>query len=515
MPAAGTSGTRDPGKWLLPAGLIAFAAVVVVYLSYVLSHPLGWVLHAMDLHVYYTGGLVARHVRPYWDPHRASPLYDWPRSMAHGKFFTYPPFAALLFSVVSFLPWTLLARLSLAANVVFLLASAWFTFGLLGYRAGRARAGAALLLTAAVFLAEPVLRDLYLGQVNLALMALVLWDFSQPDRRWWKGAWIGIAAGIKLVPLIFIIYLLLIRRFRQAAVACGGFAVTVLAGYVVLPSDSHRWWLHEVFADSSRVVLFIGQESNQSLRGLITRLAGSTSAGVAPWLAAAAIVTVLGLGAAVLLARAGHEAAGVLACALAGLLISPVSWDHHWVWIVPGVAVAAHYAVVAMRPRMAHGWLQAALSWPAAGYWVLVAGICVVYAAWPGALWGKQHILGNYGLGVIPIPGSTSAKVAAHGDRPWFAEYHWHGLQLLTGNAFVLGGLALFAVLVGAAVQVTLTRRAGPPASSLSGSSADAPARGVTPPEADVSQPVAGTRYEWQEPSADGPAREPAAGKPE
>ena len=142
--------------------------------------------------------------------------------MSHGHFFTYPPFAALLFSSISFLPWTLLTRVSLAANVVFLLASAWFTFGLLGYRAGRARAGAALLLSAAVFLAEPVLRDIYLGQVELALMALVLWDFSQPDRRWWKGAGIGVAAGIKLVPLIFIPYLLLTRRFRQAAVACRG-----------------------------------------------------------------------------------------------------------------------------------------------------------------------------------------------------------------------------------------------------------------------------------------------------
>lgn len=258
MPAAGLGSKEPPGRWLLPAGLLALAAVLVIYFSYLLSHPLGWVLHAMDLHVYYAGGLVTRHVRPYWSPHRASPLYDWPRSVSNGHFFTYPPFAALLFTSVSFLPWTALTRLSLAANVVFLLASAWFTFGLLGYR-GRVRAGAALLLSAAVFLAEPVLRDIYLGQVNLALMALILWDFSQPDQRWWKGAGIGVAAGVKLVPLIFIPYLLLTRRFRQAAAACVGFAVTVLAGYVVLPADSGRWWRHEVFADSSRVVVFLGQ----------------------------------------------------------------------------------------------------------------------------------------------------------------------------------------------------------------------------------------------------------------
>jgi len=467
-PAASASDEQRAGKWLLPAGLLAFAAVLGVYLTYLLRHPLGWTLHALDLHVYYSGGLVARHVRPYWNPHLAAPLYDWAPSVSHGHYFTYPPFAALLFTTVSFLPWTLLTRVSIAANILFLLASAWFTFGMLGYRAGRSRAGAALLVSAAVLLAEPVMRDIYLGQINLALMALILWDFSQPDRRWWKGAGIGVAAGIKLVPLIFIPYLLLTRRFRQAAAACAGFALTVVVGYAVLPGDSRRWWLHEMFADSGRVVVFIGQESNQSLRGLITRLAGSTAAGVPPWVAAIAIVTVLGLGAAVLLARAGQDVAGVLACALTGLLVSPVSWDHHWVWMVPAVAVAAHYAVTAMRSQARDGWIRAALTWPAAAYWALAAGICVVYGAWPGALWGKSHILGNYGLGVIPVPGSTPDRVSARGDRPWFTEYHWHGWQVLTGNAFVLGGLALLAVLVGAAIRVTLTRAAGQPLPAIS-----------------------------------------------
>ena len=503
-PTASVSDERRRGNRLLAAGLLAFAAVLGVYLTYLLHHPLGWTLHALDLHVYYSGGLVARHVRPYWNPHLASPLYDWAPSVSHGHYFTYPPFAALLFSLVSFLPWTLLTRLSIAANILFLLASAWFTFGLLGYRAGRSRAGAALLVSAAVFLAEPVLRDIYLGQVNLALMALVLWDFAQPDRRWWKGAGIGVAAGIKLVPLIFIPYLLLTRRFRQAAAACAGFALTVVVGYVVLPGDSRRWWLHEMFADSSRVVVFIGQESNQSLRGLITRLAGSTAAGGPPWVAAVAIVTVLGLGTAVLLARAGHDAAGVLCCALTGLLISPVSWDHHWVWVVPAVAVAAHYAVTAMRSQVRDGWVRdgwvrAALTWPAAGYWALAAGICVVYGAWPGALWGRSHILGNYGLGVIPVPGSTPDSVSAHGDRPWFVEFHWHGWQVLTGNAFVLGGLALLAVLVGVAIRVTLTRPAGPPESAISRPSASP---SVAP---DLRR----------EPSAHGFALEPDAGNKE
>ena len=70
-----------------------------------------------------------------------------------------------------------------------------------------------------------MLRTIYLGQVNLVLLALILWDLSQPDTgksRWWKGFGTGIAAGIKLTPLIFIPYLLVARKFRQAAMAAPG-----------------------------------------------------------------------------------------------------------------------------------------------------------------------------------------------------------------------------------------------------------------------------------------------------
>src|SRR6202000_1969009 len=106
-----------------------------------------------------------------------------------------------------------------------------------------------LLAAAAVFWTEPVIRTLYLGQVNLVLMALIIWDLCQPGTRrsggaqWWKGAGVAVAAGIKLVPLVFIPYLLLTRRFRAAAVACAAFAATVAAGFVGTPADSAPGWL--------------------------------------------------------------------------------------------------------------------------------------------------------------------------------------------------------------------------------------------------------------------------------
>jgi alpha-1,2-mannosyltransferase len=152
---------------------------------------------------------------------------------------------------------------------------------------------------------------------------------------------------------------------------------------------------------------------------------------------AAAATAVLGLASAAILDRAGHRMAGLLACALTGLLVSPISWDHHWVWIVPAVPVAAHYAI---RSR------HAAATWAAAG---LAAGIVAVFGAWPGSLWGEPDDLGNFSEGLIWAPPNTSPTTYyRYGDRPWYVEYHWRGLDLLTGNIYVLAGMALFVILL-------------------------------------------------------------------
>ncbi|MGI8449611.1 MAG: glycosyltransferase 87 family protein, partial [Streptosporangiaceae bacterium] len=330
---------------LAVAGIIAFVVVLGCYLAYGAIHPYQWTLDPVDLGVYRSGGLIVRHVRPWYNPHLAAPLYGWPGYGGLHLKFTYTPFAAVAFALVSFIPWRVLPDISVVVNIAALLAALWFTFGWLGCRRGLTRLGATLLTAAAVLWTEPVLRTIYLGQVNLVLMALIIWDLGQPDTRrsgasrWWKGAGVGVAAGIKLVPLIFIPYLLLTRRFRAAAVACAAFAATAAAGFVVAPADSARWWLGGLFFQGGRTG-FVGWEGNQSLRALLTRLAGSVAGAGPVWLAVALVTAAAGLACAALLDRAGHPLPGLLACALTGLLVSPSSWDHHWVWIVPGVAVA-------------------------------------------------------------------------------------------------------------------------------------------------------------------------------
>ncbi|HYB86039.1 MAG TPA: glycosyltransferase 87 family protein [Streptosporangiaceae bacterium] len=451
------------GSRLLVAGLIAFAAAGASYLVYLAIHPLSWTLHAVDLHVYVVGGLIVRHVRPFYHPRFAAPLYAW-TDPGLGLKFTYPPFAAVVFAAVSLIPGGTpvipgapLAWVSLASDFALLLVALWFTFGGLGCREPRTRAGAALLAGAAAVWTEPFLRTIYLGQVNVALMALIMWDLTQPDTResrWWKGAGLGIAAGIKLVPLIFIPYLLLSRRFRQAATAAAAFAATVAVGFIFLPADSSQWWLHGLFAQGGRTG-FVGWEGNQSLRGIITRLAGSVAAAQPLWLLVALLTAALGLSCAAVLARAGHQVAGILTCALTGLLVSPVSWDHHWVWIAPGMATAAFYAVRAMRAGPPAPWWRAAARWPAAGFWALAGGLLALFGAWPGSLWGEPDDLGHFSLGLIWAPPNTNpVTYFALGDRPWFYEYHWHGLQLLTGNSYVLGGVVLLAIMLAIAVRL-------------------------------------------------------------
>jgi len=286
-----------------------------------------------------------------------------------------------------------------------------------------------------------------LGQIELILMALVMWDLCQPDDRDWKGVGVGIAAGIKLVPLIFIPYLILTRKYRQAAVATGTFAATVALGFADLPKDSVQWWFGGLFAQGSRTG-FVGWEGNQSLEGMITRFAGSVAGSKPAWLAAAAVTLAIGLACAVILDRAGHPVVAVLTCALVATLISPISWDHHWVWIVPGITALAVYGV---RASGATRWSLLA-----------AAGLATtVFSTWIGALWHKPPLdLSNFSLGLIWLPPNTPITwYYAIGDQPWYPEYHWHGLQLISGNAFVFGGLALFVLLVAITARIVIQRR--------------------------------------------------------
>jgi len=209
LAGAGLARASDAGlasrlrRWALPAAAAFFTVATAAYLGDV-AHSramLSW----YDLYVYNHAGLIARSL-----PGR---LYSW--QLKPGIKFTYTPFAALEFAVGSLLPFAVLRWLMTTASIIAVTATAWLTLGGLGRR-GRDRTGLTLVVAAVALWTDPVQRALQLGQIELVLMALIAWDLCQSDRRWWKGAGVGVAAGIKLVPLIFIPYLVLAGKLRQA-----------------------------------------------------------------------------------------------------------------------------------------------------------------------------------------------------------------------------------------------------------------------------------------------------------
>jgi len=440
-----------PSGALLAAGTIAFGVAILGYIIFARTSPSAWWMDPVDLKVYTDGGRIVRHIAPWYRAYRHAPLYEWP-GYAHLPF-TYSPFAAMVFTVLTLVSFVTLVKISVGVNLAAMLMTVWMTLGSLGLRRGLARLGATLLLAAPLLWTEPIQRTLYLGQIEIVLMTLIIWDQVQPDRRWWKGAGIGIGAGIDLIPLIFIPYLVLTRRFRQAAVATGTFVATILIGFAVLPADSRKYWLTGLFAHGQRTG-FVGWEGNQSLPALITRLTGNVARAEPTWLVVDAAVLIAGVACAAMIDRAGHRMVGLLTCALTGLLCSPISWDHHWVWVVPGVVTAAFYAV---RATGARRW----------GLAVLATGLALVFGAWPGSLWHMPANTGGYFEGLIWWPPLTNPETYLRiGERSWYAEYHWHGLQLIVGNLYVLTGMALFAGLLvvgfGPAVRAAVaSRRSG------------------------------------------------------
>ncbi|MCX5201265.1 glycosyltransferase 87 family protein [Streptomyces sp. NBC_00237] len=281
---------------------------------------------------------------------------------------TYPPFAALLFTPLSLSDLNLLRVLATAGNLALLVALVHLSLRL----AGGSRPKAALWSAAAAVWCEPVWTTLRYGQINLAVAVAVLWDLTRKEEHRWAGVGIGLATAVKITPGLFVVFLLLAglsrgRRagayrddpwLRQAAVAVVAFLAATVGSAVLLPRDSHTFWTRALF-DSSRVGN-MEDTANQSLGGVLARLLHTGAPG-AWWGAVAALVAVMGLYTAVDAALRGDRARAALTCAVTALLISPISWSHHWVWCVPLIAFLAVRAAGEGRGRKAGAWTAGAV----------------------------------------------------------------------------------------------------------------------------------------------------------
>lgn len=252
---------------------------------------------------------------------------------------TYPPFAAVLFAPLAWLPVGAAKVLVTAANLALLAVVVHLSMKLVGWQPSRAERWSVVAAVAGLCLwLEPVWTTLRYGQINLALAALVLLDLTRPPGARWRGVGVGIATGVKLTPAVFIVWFLLSGRRREAVTSAATALGTAALGFVLLPRDSAKFWLHKVFQTDAVGKTYI--TDNQSLSGMLARITHLDDP-KALWAVAAVVVGIAGLLLAARIERDGDTALGAVCCAVTGLLISPISWSHHWVWAVPaGILLA-------------------------------------------------------------------------------------------------------------------------------------------------------------------------------
>lgn len=322
-PTAGRTRSAWP-VFVLTAVLILASATLFVVVHRITGGYWG------DLAIYRYTGQLALHGQPF---------YGFVTS--NGFSFDYPPFAVFLFLPLALLTmnvtifvWCVLTLAALAAII-------WLTLRRIGVSDPARRARLMLVVGIAAIPLYPVSGHLIAGQIDVFIVLLVLADLWGVIGLRWRGVGVGLAAGLKLTPLLFIAYLLLTRRFRAAGVATATFLATVAAGFLFLPGNSRSYWLTGTFLHSSRVTLDPRTVNNQSLRGALARLLYTATPPTWLWLSLVLIVGTGGLAVAVWASRRGEESLGIFACALTGLLLSPVSWHHHWIWCVPALIVLA------------------------------------------------------------------------------------------------------------------------------------------------------------------------------
>jgi alpha-1,2-mannosyltransferase len=295
---------------LRSTAFLAAASAVVVAMWWILGSPLG-----VDSAVYRAGALALLRGQSLYAPLTALP--DWSPDLP----FAYPPIAAVVFLPLAALPLQL-AWGVLAAGTM------------LALRTSVRLAGGPWWVLPVLLCLEPVWRTVGLGQVNVLLMALVLADVLALRGSRLSGVLIGVAAAVKLTPLIFVAHLFLTGRRRDAVRALAAFACLAVAGFVLLPGDAVRYWTSTMLGANKAGGN--GWWGNQSLSGLVYRVTdGSSPLLVLLVLLCLAVATCLVR----VLHRQGDPVGAVLVTAFAGVLVSPISWTHHWVWVAPLCAV--------------------------------------------------------------------------------------------------------------------------------------------------------------------------------
>lgn len=317
-------------------------------------------MNLVDLHVYVDGAaeLPSGH------------LYDFTYAVDTPDFplpFTYPPFAAIVFFPLHFLPIAVTAVLWLLAGVAALYGIVWISLELLLGPAAMTESRwrtTAVAWTALGMWLEPVRNTLDYSQVNLFLALLAM--FAVRSTVWWvSGALVGLAAGIKLTPAVTGLYFAARRQWLVVACSAAVFFGTIALSFLVVPGETRNYFF-DLLGDASRIGP-VGTVWNQSLRGAISRILGHDVVSGPIWLVTVVITAVLAFLAWRALEK-DDRLGTLLIVQFFGLMVSPISWSHHWVWLIP-----------ALLWLLYGPWRAAAGARWVAGFWLFAVGIGVPY----------------------------------------------------------------------------------------------------------------------------------------
>lgn len=292
--------------------------------------PTGW-----DLSVYREGALtLLREPTALYGPF-VGPIND------PGLPFTYPTFAAIVFLPMALFPYWVSVTLTMVASIV-------VTFFVSKDLARRINSRwpqsssylTSLTLTSLILVSGPFRDTIWFGQINILILGACYLTFVHCKTMTPFVIAVGICAGIKLTPIALLILPLAMRKFKPVVIGVLTFFGTQLIGLVIQRKNTLDYWF-DVIQDPSRVGN-VGYIDNVSLQGVLERL----GAGSLVWLV---IAMAVGISFIALLWKLHGTVDPVVLLGIAAacpLLVSPVSWSHHWVWW-PLLAFA--WSVVALR----------------------------------------------------------------------------------------------------------------------------------------------------------------------
>lgn len=355
-----TTRQRPDGAWRRAAWRV-FQLMAVAAFGYVAWRLVGHTPYRIDIDVYRMGGRAWLDGRPLYDRdtvfHTQGGL-DLP--------FTYPPLAAIAFFPFALMPLPVASAVITVTTLLLLVVSTVIVLSALevwaqhpGSRwpprtagpAWMARCWLAVAIVApAALLLEPIQSNFEFGQINVVVMTLVIADCVPRRTPWPRGLLLGVAVALKLTPAVFLVYFVLRRDVRAVVATTLSFVAATLIGAALTWRDSWQYWTRTVH-DTDRIG-GATLNTNQNIAGTLARLGLTGGAHFALW--ALACLAVLGLTVwAVQRALRAWPAApetvlAPICVALFGLVVSPVSWSHHWVWALPTIVATT---VVAYRHR--------------------------------------------------------------------------------------------------------------------------------------------------------------------